>query len=196
MCSVVCCPVCSIALWNDDLQALGILPRKPPGLSWVARMLAIWNGDKDGHLQAIREWEDIPSEWKAAEHGRSLKYSDLQCALRDASALSSDREMFIRRRMWWATNDHTRLRSDATSVLKQPVADDADRKANMMRMIELHDATGTGISERAELLRQLGRFDDAILLLKSGAPEIRASADAAWILRWAKAGDADLKAFT
>ena len=195
MCSVVCCPVCSIAVWNDDLQALGVLPRKPPRLSWVARMLATWNGDKDDHLQAVRAWEDIPFEWKVAEHGRALEYHGLQCALRNMSAPNTDREMFLRRRIWWATNDHTRLRSDGTRVSEQPVANDADRKANMMRMIELHEAAGGNIAEHAELLRQLGRFDESIRLLTSGASEIRTSADAAWILRWAKARDAELKAF-
>lgn len=196
MCSITCCPACSIALWNEDLEVLGVLPRAPRRIGWIAKMLATWNGDKDGHLQAIREWDDISSEWKVAAHGRSLEYTDVQRALRDMSAPNSGREMFLRRRVWWATNDHIRLRSDGTRVAGQPVASDADRKANMVRMIELHEATGTGISERAELLRQLGRFDDAILLLKSDAPEVRRSENAAWILRWAKAGDADVKAFT
>jgi hypothetical protein len=43
----------------------------------------------------------------------------------------------------------------------------------MTRMIELHQAANNGVVERAELLRQLGRFDDAIRLLTSGAPETK-----------------------
>lgn len=196
MCSVICCPVCSIALWNDDLQPLGVLPREPRRIGWITKMLATWNGDKQGYLEAIREWKVIPSEWKVAEHGRSLEYRDLQRALRDVSAANSGREIFIRRRIWWATNDHTRLRSDGTSAAGKPVASDADRNANMVRMIELHEAAEGNIAEHAELLRQLGQFDEAIRLLTSGAPEIRTGASAAWILRWAKARDADVKAFT
>lgn len=195
-CSVTCCPSCSAMLWNKDLEAIGVLPRKPPRIGRITRTLSGWNGDKHGHLCAEREWADLPPEWKVAARGRSLGYPDLQRALRDMNTLTPDREMFIRRRIWWATNDHTRLRSDGTRAAAEPVASDADRKANMVRMIELHEAAEGNIAEHTELLRQLGQFDEAIRLLTSGAPEIRTSADAAWILRWAKAGDADLKAFT
>lgn len=63
-------------------------------------------------------------------------------------------------------------------------------------MIELHGIAGSGLAERAELLRNLGQFENAINLLRSGAPEIGSSPTAAWTLRWAKAGDADVKTFT
>lgn len=101
--------------------------------------------------------------------------------------------MFIRRRIWWATNDHLRVRSDGTLGIDHPVTSEAERVANMERMVQIHEAAGNGLPERAELLRQLGRFDDAIHLLTSGVPEIRISANAAWILRWAKSGDSDLE---
>jgi hypothetical protein len=68
-----------------------------------------------------------------------------------------DREMFIRRRIWWATNDYRRMRSDGSLVIENPVASDAERVANMVRMIGIHEAAGSRIPERAELLRQLGR---------------------------------------
>lgn len=194
-CSVSCCPSCSAVLWKSDLEALGVLPDEPRPIGRLTRMLAGWNGDKHGHLRAEREWKELPDEWKVAERGKWVDYHVLQHALTNKVAANHGRELFLRRRMWWATNNHIRLHSDGSRVTEVPVAPEEDRRANMLRMIEIHEAAGSGLAERAELLRQLGRFDDAIRLLTSGAAEIRASTTAAWTLGWAKAGDAEVKRF-
>lgn len=192
-CAIRCCPSCSTVLWKEDLAAIGTLPRAPRPLGPLARMLAMWGGDKHGQLRAHREWDHLPPGWKNAENGRYLEFADLQSALSGVTSSSPDREMFLRRRFWWATNDHARQRSDGSPVAEQPLVGDAERTANMVRLIELLEASECGIAERAELLRQLGRFDEAMNLLRSDAPEIRSSANAAWTLRWAKARDAELK---
>lgn len=172
-----------------------MLPSEPRPLGRLTRILASWNGDKDSHLRAEREWKELSPAWKVAELGRRIQYPDLQGALLALPALNTEREMFLCRRIWWATNDHIRLRSDGSRVTEVPVAPESERRANMLRMIEIHEAAGSGLAERAELLRHLGQFDDAIRLLTSGAPEIRASENAAWTLRWAKAGDDRVKTF-
>ena len=194
-CSVTCCPSCSTVLWKADLEVVGVLPHEPRPFSRLTRMLARWNGDKHGHLRAEREWKELPPAWKLAERGRRIQYPDLQGALLAMPAPNPEREMFLRRRIWWATNDHIRLRSDGSRVAEVPVTAEADRRANILRMIEIHEAAGSGLAERAELLRHLCQFDDAIRLLTSGVPEIRASENAAWTLRWARAGDAEVKRF-
>lgn len=176
------------------MDALGILRHKPSPIGRFTRLLAGWNDDKHGYLNAEREWHAQNPAWKTAKHGRQLNYDDLQRALEDAT--DTRRELYLRRRIWRATNDHMRQSGDGKCATTLPIAPEAERRANMARLIVLHEAAGTNIVERAELLRQLGRFDDAILLLKTGAPEIRRSENAAWILRWAKAGGADVKAFT
>ena len=170
------------------------LGHEPSPIGRFTCLLAGWHDVKHGYLNAEREWQAQNPAWKTAMHGRQLTYDDLQRALEDAT--DTRRELYLRRRIWRATNDHVRRTGDGKCATIQPIAPEADRRANMVRLIVLHEAAGTHIVERAELLRQLGRFDDEILLLKSGAPEIRRSENAAWILRWARTGDADVKAFT
>lgn len=193
--SVTCCASCPAILWSTDVQALGKLRHEPPPLGRFTRMLAEWNADKHGYLNAEREWQAQDPAWTLAQYGRQLNYVDLRRALDEVNGTHRDRELYLRRRIWRATNDHMRKRSVGTCATKARVAAEAERRDNMTRLIALLVAAGTDIAERAELLRQLARFDEAIRLLKSGAPEIRSSATAAWILRWAKAGDAELKAF-
>ena len=192
--AVTCCPSCSVVLWSTDMQALGELRHAPPPLGRFARMLAEWNDDKHGYLYAELEWQAQNPAWKTATQGRQLDYDDLLRALEDAT--DTKRELYLRRRIWRATNDHMRQSGEGKCATRLPSATEAERRANMARLIVLHEAAGTNIVERAEMLRQLGRYDDAILLLKSGVPEIRRSENAAWILRWARTGEADIKAFT
>lgn len=195
-CMARSCPTCRAVLWKKDLEVLGTLTGAPRPLGNLSRKLAEWFGDKPGHLRAEEEWVITPAAWKEAEHGGYLEYLDMQRALSAERVLSPDREIFLRRRIWWKTNDHIRRHPDGSPVTVEPVAPEPERRANMLRMIELHELAGSGLSERAELLRNLGLFQDAIRLLKSGASEIRSSSTAAWTLRWAKAGDADVRTFT
>lgn len=195
MCSITCCPACSAILWSDELNEVAELPREPRPISRIARKLAQWSGDKQGLLRAEREWAELPEEWKFAKGGRPLEYADFQRALASLTGTDPGREIFLRRRLWWAHNHHMRRGSDGTLVADAPIAPETERRTNMMRLIELYEAKADSIPARAELLRQLGQFDEAIRLLKSGAPEIRHSATAAWTLRWAKAGDPELKTF-
>lgn len=195
-CTARSCPTCRAVLWKEDLEVLGTLISAPWPLRPLSRKLAEWFGDKHGYLRAEDEWAAIPAAWKKAEHGSRLEYADMQRTLLATLEPKLDREMFLRRRVWWATNDHIRRHPDGSRVTEEPVAAEADRQANMLRLIELHETARSAFAERAELLRHLGRFEDAISLLTSGAPEIRDSSTAAWTLRWAKAGDADVKTFS
>jgi hypothetical protein len=196
------CPKCRAVLWKKDLPVLGTKGSAPRPMGNLSRKLTEWLGDKHGYVRAEDEWAAIPATWKEAEHGAPLEYTDMQRALlamrepdRDRDQ-DRDREMFLRRRVWWKTNDHIRRHPDGSRVTEKPVAPEADRQENMLRLIELHEVAGSGLAERAELLRNLGRFQDSIRLLTSGAPEIRASSTAAWTLRWAKFGEAEVKTFT
>lgn len=189
-CKTACCPTCRAVLWKDDLAVLGVLRPAPRPVCRLARQWARWFGDKRGYLRREAEWQAIPDEWKVAGHNQCMKYADMQHAVATQDAA---RELFLRRRIWWETNDHQRSRSDGERVATEPVAPEADRRANMLRMIALLEAASDGLDERAELLRNLGQFDAAIALLTSGAAEISSSSSAAWTLRWARASDAQVR---
>lgn len=190
------CPACSKVVWVDDATAIMSAPCKPLPIGAFARLWYRVTGDSKGRLRDEGGWVALPQEIKEADRLDGLQCArDLLDALAGLLPDAGDREIYVRRRLWWATNDHIRFFEDGSRVVEVPVAPEADRRANMLRMIEIHEAAGSRLAERAELLRQLGQFDDAIRLLTSGAPEIRASENAAWTLRWAKAADSEVKRF-
>lgn len=195
-CTLRCCPVCRALLWKDDLPVLGQLAMAPRPVGKWTRTWAQWFGDKHGHLRREDEWNAVPDAWKTAEHGARTEYADLQRALLAVSAPDLGRETFIRRRIWWQTNDHLRRRSDGELTGAEPVAPERERRTNMLRLLEIHEISGSDLPLQAELLRQLGRFGDAARLLTSDALEIRDSATAAWTMRWVKAGDSGVKTRT
>jgi hypothetical protein len=190
------CPACSKVVWVDDATAVMPAPCKPCPIGAVARLWYRVTGDSKGRLRDERDWIALPREIKEADRIDGLRSArDLLDALAALLPDAWDREIYVRRRLWWATNDHIRFFKDGSRVVEVPVAAEVDRRENMLRMIEMHEAAGSGLAERAELLRQLGQFDDAIRLLTSGTPEIKASDNAARMLRWAKAGDDRVKTF-
>jgi hypothetical protein len=193
-CHVLCCPSCSAVLWRDELEAVGLLPERPPQLGKFARAIANWNGDRDGVLSAERAWDAVPFQQKQAQHGRDLGCQDFQRALRGLRAGDQVREVFLRRRIWWESNDHERQRSDGSLVRQDCVIPAAERRGNMARLLLLLEPVADSACERAELLRMLGHFDDAIALLRKACnPRGRLVGPYLERASWSQAGDTSLK---
>lgn len=126
------------------------------------RLYAKLTGDRQGRLAAQAEWCAIPSACKDAQHSISPTFPDFLAVLNDAVQLTPLREAIVRRTIWWRSNDHLRCRRDGT-----PVLSDAAAKDNLLALLRLHEsASVTDPVEKAEILRQLGRFDEAIALLQ------------------------------
>lgn len=162
------CPWCHGVFWYADAKQLGLLPRKPWPMNRFTRLYAKLTGDKQGRLAAQAEWCAMPSEWKDAQHSISPTFPDLLVALKDAAHLTPVREAIVRRTIWWRSSDHLRCRRDGSTPLKDaPVLSDAAAKGNLLALLQLHESAIVEIPvEKAEILRQLGRFDEAINLLQ------------------------------
>ena len=119
-------------------------------------------------LKAEEAWGAVPAEWKSAERARSLEHDDMQRAV-DTTAHSLAREIYLRRRIWWDSNDHERIRGDGTLVSNEPLTSEANRHQNMARLLALLEEADDAPMQRVDLLRMLGRFDEAISLLKKTA---------------------------
>jgi hypothetical protein len=194
MCLVIGCPGCSTILWREECDSVGTLLRKPPEVGPLARLIARWNGDKHGHLTAEQTWRDVPVDWKAAERGRLLRDLSVDSKMKHARILSPTRELFLRRHIWWLSNDHERVLDDGTRSRQEPAMFNIAREENMMRLLELLEVTDDAPMHRVELLRMLGRFDESIALLKYTANSIgRLVGKKLDIEAWASAGDTSLK---
>jgi hypothetical protein len=189
------CPSCPAVFWQDDLHPVGELPKKPlpqEPVGWFLRKLIQWGGDEHGELQAQRDWDAAPAEWRAAKCDRMLEYVDLCDALNAHHRLDQARELFIRRRIWWIANDRSRVYASGKRAPFPPLALHTKAMENMRRMVELHEQAGSGVVERAELLRQMGRFDEVTKLLNAASTnEIGERGEK--IKGWALAKDPGLK---
>ena len=125
------CPKCKALFWIDEAKELG---RQQP-----------WHKDK--------QWPDaiepsIPTE------------ADYLGFLED-STLPQRKELYLRRRAWWAANDGARINKEAN------VAWSAAQQANLESLAALMDENNPDQRiTKAEIFRELMKFDDCINLLK------------------------------
>jgi hypothetical protein len=70
----------------------------------------------------------------------------------------------------------------------------ADAHVNALRLLGLFENDPAMQVERGELLRQLGRFDEAVAVLKAVKPDGHSEVKASKIQRLAQAGDTKLAA--
>jgi len=81
--------------------------------------------------------------------------------------LTPERESIVRRKIWQKGNDHQRLRFDGTPCRKTPLFSDEFSRQNLLALLDLHERNLVNESiEKAEILRQLRRFDEASKILK------------------------------
>ena len=160
------CPHCKKVFWLEDAERAGILPREPISISWLARIYHRISKDSEGYLQREREWNDTPFEWKNAETVNLPKFGDLITALKDRGSLTSKREAVLRRDIWFKSNDHQRLNRHGKPLRDKPRMTADEAQDNLIALLNLIDSgEKTWPIERGEILRQLGRFDEAIQAL-------------------------------
>lgn len=155
------CPTCFAVIWVDDAVALMPAPQEPRAIGALSRLWHLVTGDRSGRLREKREWDSLPRVIKEAKRLIGLStMQDYINALAQIVPLLPDREEYLRRKLWWASNDHLRRESNSSTL----EADAA--RANMERLLALLPSTARTL-ERVELYRQLGRFQEAVDLIPS-----------------------------
>jgi hypothetical protein len=189
--SVGRCPVCATSLWIEDAVEVMRLPRHTPTMVGLDRLWHRMTGDRHGRLREVLEWEGLPTAIKNAERLDWLsKADDFIAALTEAPPQTRERELHLRVRLWWALNDHRRYNKSSS-----PTATHSDlARPNMVRILALIEDSPKAQVTRGELLRQLGRFDDAVAVLKAVVPDGRSEVRAVRIERLARAGISELQA--
>jgi hypothetical protein len=184
------CPLCQKCFWKSDARKLGELPLQPRPMSRFEVWYAKLSGDKEGKLAEQEAWNNIPSALRDAPHTDIPDFSDWLELLQDSAKLRPEREVIVRRKVWRTSNDHLRLRSDGLPCRPVPALTENEATENRLALLTLHEnGSTTNPTERAELLRQLGRFNEAIQVLKSAAEEERKTPLAIKIKSLAKSGD-------
>lgn len=166
---LVRCKACAAIFWIDDLQPLGIVPRRPRPIGRLERLWTTWRGDPDGRIREEQEWLNMPVGWEAAERVDTASFEDVVHVLSNSGVLRSERLLWLRSCIWWTLNDRHRFRSDGTPVPNVPRYPEAEERSNMVALIDLLNErlpSPASQVQKGELLRLLGRFDEAIEVLR------------------------------
>lgn len=162
------CPWCQSVFWLDDAEKIGILPRESRPINWFMRLILRLTGDKYRELERERKWQEAPEEWKSAKHVDYPTIDNYWAALENKVTLTPAREMLVRRQLWWQGNDHLRLNRDGKPCSNEPKLNDHQIRSNLEALYGLCAvAEKPDCIEMAEMLRELGRFDEALAMLES-----------------------------
>lgn len=179
------CPTCLTVIWVDDAAALMPAPQEPPAIGALPRLWHLLTGDRNGRLRDEREWASLPQVIRDAERLVGLSSTqDYVDALVQTAPLLPGRERYLRRKLWWASNDYLRRESN-TSTLEVDAA-----RANMERLLALLPSSALTL-ERVELYRQLGRFQEALNLIPFVPSDQLVKANLQ--RQWAEARDSTMK---
>ncbi|MQA23652.1 tetratricopeptide repeat protein [Rugamonas rivuli] len=188
------CPQCAAVFWWEDTSEIQRLTWAPRSIGPIMRALIWLTGDRSGRLKELREWQSIADDLKNAERADTPDYADLCRALAQLDPPKPAREMYLRHKIWWLSNNHLRYRDPKATMATPPAVPEDEAVANILRLLELYEHDLKHQVERGELLRQLGRFDEAVAVLKAVKPDGYSEVKAVKIERLALARNADLQA--
>jgi hypothetical protein len=136
-CHLLICPECKRYFWREDVPTLESMTDNTYFLNYVAN-------------SAERRFRDSP--WVQGHH-----YDDM---VRQSFWRTTDKEKYIRIRAWWSHNNA--YRENPTQEFRLS----SEQEGNLRRLLQLLDANDPHESlMKAEILRELGDFDECFKLL-------------------------------
>lgn len=193
---LVRCMACAALFWLDEIAPAGVLPERPISIGRLARAWMFWRGDRHGQLRDAEEWSQVPAGWKGAHYIGSVNFDDVVHVLARSKGVSRDRVLWLRNRIWWELNDRYRSRFDGSPLPDVPTWPQAAERTNMeviLDMLQGNEMKPWHMIQQGELLRLLGRFDEAVEVLKAVPPDGYCEIRALKIERLARSGDTQVR---
>jgi hypothetical protein len=190
---LVRCGACAALFWLDDTKCIGIMPERPRPIGRLARAWMRWCGDPQGRLRHEDEWLQARALWGDALYIDSVNFNDVVYVLARSERVSRDRLLWLRKRIWWGLNDRYRHHADDSPSPNVATWTKPDEQANMQAILDMlkeGEMNSWDMLQQGELLRLLGRFDEAIAVLKAVPPDGHSEIRALKIERLARGGDA------
>ena len=178
---LVRCDACAALFWLDDIDDVGILPANPKAMGRLERLWSYFRGDRQGRLREHEDWASLPGAWKSATYIGRANFDDVAYVLARSESVTRDQLLWLRQRVWWGLNDRYRRAPDGSALPDVPSWPEADERGNMEAILDMlkdGECSGRSMIQQGELLRLLGRFDEAVAVLKAvpadGHSEVRA----------------------
>lgn len=193
---LVRCDACAALFWLDDNEPIGVMPETPRAIGRIARAWLRWRGDPEGLLRDEEEWSHAMATWGRGFYIGRVNFDDVVFVLARSKGVSRDRILWLRNRIWWGLNDRYRRRIDGLPISDVPMWPLALERTNMEVILDMlgdGEVKSWHMIQQGELFRLLGRFDEAIAVLRAvpadGHSEVRASK----IERLARCGDMQVR---
>jgi hypothetical protein len=166
---IAVCPSCEGIFWIEDAMQIGIMHSEPESTAWPAwkRALGHFNKEDASTLAKERAWKGVPDSWHWAGKIESIRGRELVWALEHGLGNNPERELILRRKLWWAGNH-----ADRGSTLRNPMTarQTCDNLEGLLAAITRNAPEApTMPMVEAELLRQLQRFDEALAIVDDPA---------------------------
>lgn len=151
--------------WTDGMKEAPMLPDEPWLRISPTEKVMFWSDECEeiGQIDYF-SGKSVNSEWKDLDYAEEPSEAEYMVALQSGLAKTRKKERYIRMRLWWRGND--RIRRDESSELSEvhlenlhcfeAILSEGDPDQRLMK---------------AEVLRQLSRFDDALRHLDADYPE-------------------------
>jgi len=131
-----------------------------------------------------------------AQYVGRINFHDVVYVLSRSKRVGRDRLLWLRNRIWWGLNDRYRTRSDGSPIPDAPNWPVAAERTNMEVILDIlrdgKQQPGSMI-QQGELLRLLGRFDDAVTVLQAVPPDGHSEVRAVKIEKLARSGDMQVR---
>lgn len=174
------CAGCNSVYWLEDATVLGVIPSSDERAGrcggWLARIFGKQSNVGLGEKQTTVDLLDLDF----VDYHQYPRPADLLLAVLREEWTKPERELYLRTWLWWIGNHRQRGRRTLSPMT------DEQANENMRRLLALHQAapmSDKGIEAIGELLRQLGRFGEAMValddILESNARAAAIHADAA-----------------
>ena len=189
---LVRCKACAALFWMDDAESVGVMPDTPATIGPLTRKWLHWRGDPEGRLQSEEDWSTAKTLWGNAHHIGSVNFDDVAYVLARSKGVSRDRILWLRNRIWWGLNDRYRVRSDgspSSNLPRWPVAVERTNMEVILDMLQDGEPQSWRMIQQVELLRLLGRFDEAVTVLKAVPADGHSEVRAVKIERLARSGN-------
>lgn len=155
--------------WTDGKRRAPMLPDRPLLVMCPHCHVPLWI-DEVEKLGVVGPWGDEEGQFKDARLHETPSLDDY-FALLALGVREPKKERYVRVRAWWAGNDERR----ATGGRECPIT--SREAANVTALaLTLDESDARDLLLKAEAMRELGMFDDAISLLAESADEGTAQA--------------------
>ncbi len=158
------CPGCNRTYWLEDATELGVVPSFNENSAHKSRWLPriFWKSQNEGNIDVEAQVE--LNDLDFVDYHKHPRPADLLLAVLREEWSNPERELYLRTRLWWIGNHGKRGRRMLSPMSDEQATD------NMLSLLALHRAAPVLDQDAkaiAELLRQFGRFDEALSALSS-----------------------------